>query len=107
MSYDIDLEVDTGGPQPAYLGDGWNYTSNCGPMWREAGADLDDFDGKPAADCAPVLEAAIANLRANPGKYKAMDPDNGWGSYRTLLPALDELAASFRAHPKAIVRVSR
>lgn len=107
MSYDIWLTIDTGGPEPATLDVDWNYTSNCRSMWRAAGADLAQFDGKTAGECAPILDAAIEELANHPAKYKAMDPENGWGSYDTLLPALGELADAFKCHPKATVVVSR
>lgn len=107
MSYDIWLTIDTGGAEPALVWDGWNYTSNCGPMWREAGADLAEFHGKPAGECAPILQAAIATLKADPARFEAMNPDNGWGSYRSLVVRLGDLAAGFEAHPKALVAVSR
>ena len=107
MSYDISLTVDTGGTEPAAVWDGWNYTTNCARMWRKAGADLAEFDGGVAGECLPVLEAAITEMAANPAEYTAMNPPNGWGSYESLLPALRELAAGFRAHPKATVRVWR
>lgn len=107
MSYDIWLTIDTGGDEPAYVGRDWNYTSNCGPMWRAAGADLAEFHGKTAGECLPILDAAITELRADPAKYVAMNPENGWGSYESLLPELDLLADNFRHHPKATVVVSR
>ena len=109
MSYDISLVIDTGGLAPATIGgaDFWNYTSNCARMWRLAGADLAEFDGKTAGACLIVLEAAVMTMKRDPLPYLALNPDNGWGSYDTLLPALDELAAMFRAHPKATVVVSR
>lgn len=106
LSYDVWLEVDTGGPEPAGLTD-WNFTSNVAPMWRAAGADLAEFDGRTAGDCLPVLVAAIAEMEALPGKFRAMDSPNGWGTYDHLLPRLRVLADQFRAHPKATVRVSR
>jgi hypothetical protein len=107
VSYDIWLEIDTGGPEPACVGRDWNYTSNCVPMWRAAGADLAEFHGKSAADCIPVLSAAIELLRAEPARFEAMDPENGWGSYETLVPALEALLANFEHHPRATVGVSR
>lgn len=107
MSYDIWLEIDTGGPEPAAVGGQWNYTSNCGPMWRAAGADLAEFHGKTAGDCLLALTAGITELRAHPAKYEAMNPPNGWGSYDSLIPALEELAGTFRSHPKATVKVYR
>lgn len=106
MSYDIWLEVNTGGPEPAQVGEDWNYTRNCGPMWRAAGVDLAEFDGKLADECLPVLRRAIDELRANEAKYVAMNPPNGWGSYDTLVPALERLAETFTRHPLAHVRVS-
>lgn len=105
MSYDIWLEIDTGGGELVAVGGDWNYTSNCSPMWRLAGADLAAFDGKPAGDCLPLLTAAIADMRANPDRYAPLDPPNGWGSYASLLPVLDRLAAQFARHPSATVRV--
>lgn len=108
MSYDIWLTIDTGGPEPAVVGMGsWNYTSNCGQMWRAAGADLAEFAGRPAGECAAILRLAIGVMRGDPATYEAMNPENGWGSYDTLLPALDRLLADFEAHPNAIVTVSR
>lgn len=107
MSYDIWLTIDTGGPEPATVWDRFNYTSNCGPMWRAAGADLAEFHGRTAAQCATILRAGIATLEADPKRFRAMDPPNDWGSYDSLLPALRSLADAFEAHPLATVGVSR
>lgn len=107
MSYDIYLEADLGGPERVSLGLQWNYTSNCGPMWREAGADLAEYHGKRANDCIPSLRAACADMNARPAHYRMSDSPNGWGSYDTLLPRLFELLAAFEAAPDAFVRVSR
>ncbi len=107
MSYDIWLEVDTGGPEPCRIADGWNCTSNISGMWRAAGADLADFDGQTAHDCIESLTNAIAELRRDPDKYRAMDSPNGWGKYEHLVPTLDRLLDDFRRHPKATVRVWR
>jgi hypothetical protein len=107
MSYDIWLEIDTGGPEPVQVTHGWNYTSNCSPMWRAAGANLAEFHDKAAGECAPILRAAIDRMQADPAPFVAMNPENGWGSYETLVPALEELLAEFDANPKATVRVWR
>ncbi len=108
MSYDISLQADLGGPEPVSVGGlYWNYTSNCGPMWREAGADLASFDGRPAWECVPILAAAISEMQRNSDKYEAMNPKNGWGSYESLMPQLQILLEAFRAAPQAVVRVSR
>lgn len=108
MSYWIRLEADLGGPEMIEVGDlSWNYTSNCAPMWRSAGADLASFDGRPAWECIPVLGAAIGEMDLHPEIYEEMNPENGWGSFDTLLPLLRDLLEAFRAAPNAIVRVSR
>lgn len=108
MSYDIWLEADIGdGKRLPLAALDWNYTSNCGPMWRAAGADLADFDMLPAGECTADLRSAINNMLADPDRFRAMNPENGWGSYDTLLPALCRLLAAFEEAPKAIVRVSR
>jgi hypothetical protein len=107
MSYDIWLEADLGGPKPITVGNGWNYTSNMSDAWREAGADLAQFDGKTAGECAFFLSLAIDRMKADPDKYRAFNAPNGWGSYDTLVPALDQLLALFRTAPRATVVVSR
>ncbi|MGH3795966.1 MAG: hypothetical protein ACRDSP_13875 [Pseudonocardiaceae bacterium] len=84
-----------------------NMTSNVAPMWREAGADLAEFDGRAAAEVLPVLRTAIAAMEDDPAVYEAMNPANGWGDYDSCLEFLRELVKDFTAHPKATVVVSR
>lgn len=106
MSYDIYLEAGTGGSEPVTVYD-WNYTSNCAPMWRAAGADLAEFHGKTAADCAPILDVAVETMAADPDRFRKLDAPNGWGTYDTLLPRLVELLDAMRRHPATTVRVWR
>lgn len=107
MSYDVWLAIDTGGPEPVQVGESWNYTSNSSAAWCEAGADLAEFDGKPAGECARILDKAIERMRTEPAKFKSLDAPNGWGTYDTLVPALEKLRNTMRRHPKATVVVSR
>ncbi len=107
MSYDVWLVIDTGGPQPVEVTVGRNMTSNVGPMWRLAGADLAEFHGRIAGDVLPLLDAAITDMRSNPAKYRALNPANGWGNYERCLDFLRGLRADFENHPRAIVQVSR
>lgn len=90
----------------------WNYTANVAPMWRAAGADLAGFHERRAGECAVVLREAIVVLRAQPHRFRAMNPPNGWGSYdgpqgQGLIAALDLLLAELQRYPDAIVQVSR
>ncbi len=107
MSYDIYLEIETGGAEPATVGREFNMTSNVAPMWRHAGANLAEFDGKTAGAMGPLLDAAIVRMMVNPDTYRAMDPPNGWGDYEGCLEFLRELRDEFNRHPNATVRVCR
>lgn len=108
MSYDIWLTIDTGGESPVEISDTWwNYTSNVSAMWRAAGVDLAEHDGKLAGDVAQELALAIVELQEHPAKYRAMDSPNGWGTYDNLVPALIRLLDTYTLHPRATVVVSR
>lgn len=106
MSYTIYLTVDTGGPERPWIFDR-NYTSNCSPMWRKAGANLAEMDGKLAADAEPILAFAIAAMRESPAEYKALNPPNGWGDYDGCIRFLTEIRDACVAHPKTTLEVSR
>ena len=84
----------------------WNYTSNMSAAWREAGADIAEFHHKRAKDCAPLLGAAIDDMLARPEHYAPFNASNGWGSMRTLVPALRQLLGAMETNPDAVVEVS-
>lgn len=110
MSYDIYLQMDTGGPEPVDVCDVGNYTSNVSPMWSLAlGHSLADLHGRLCADCIAPLEAAVAHMRdlANRTIYAAMNPPNGWGEHGSATEYLAKLLEACRRHPKATVYVSR
>ncbi len=108
MSYDVYLSENW--CEHCQRGDevlSWNYTSNMSAAWREAGADIAEFHHKRAKDCAPLLGAAIDDMLARPEHYAPFNAPNGWGSMRTLVPALQRLLAAMEEHPDAVLRVSR
>jgi len=53
-----------------------------GPAWWRR------LNGASGADGAAYLASIIAGLEADPDRYRAMNPPNGWGSYDHLLPVL-------------------
>lgn len=60
MSYDVWLEIDTGGEERARVGYSLNYTSNVRPMWDLAlrGLPIEsvgDMHERPAGDCVEPL----------------------------------------------------
>lgn len=81
MSWDIGIELNGVRFEDA----SWNYTHNCNDMMREAGYDwIYHLDGERVADTLPKFQAMVENLEANPEKYRAMNPENGWGDYDRL-----------------------
>jgi hypothetical protein len=109
MSYDVWMEVDTGGRSPASVCESANMTSNVAPMWRRAigGDGVAGFHGHPGSECIPLLRKGIANMQDNPAEYEAMNPDNGWGDYEGAVEYLRQLLDMALAHPKAVFHVCR
>jgi hypothetical protein len=105
MSYDVDLQIDTGNGPVSVCS--WNYTSNCAPMWRAAGCDIAEFDGKPASEFRAALTGAIDAMTAEPHKYRAMNPPNGFGDYDSCLKWLGEMRDACTTHNRCSVRVWR
>ncbi len=103
MSLDLALQIDTGGPELAEVWSGWNYTHNVGPMYVVTlGTTLGKFlEGKTAEESLPKLREMVAHMEDHPEVYRPLNPENGWGSYETLLPALMELVEAAARHPKA------
>lgn len=105
MSYDVYLEIDTGGDELVEVYDR-NYTSNVSRMWRTAGVNLRELTGMVAADAVPLLDRAIGAMTAEADTYRAMNPPNGWGDYDGALTFLCDLRAACVKHPKTTLRVS-
>jgi hypothetical protein len=107
MSYDIWLEIDTGGEYAAQLTEAWNPTYNLAPMFTEAlGDSIRTLDAKNAGSVTAQIQRAIADLKARPEHYDAMAPANGWGSRDGAITVLGWIADACVAHPKATIRVS-
>jgi hypothetical protein len=109
VSYDIYLEIDTGGPERATVFEVGNYTSNVWRMWELAlGESLSDLHGRQAADCIALLEGAVAHMRdpANIATYEAMNPSNGWGRHSSATDYLARLLEGCKQHPKTTIYVS-
>lgn len=111
MSYDVHLhiDVDTGAAEPVNMvvHDVGNYTANVSPMWTKAlGYRLADLHGRTAGDVMPDVRRAAWHMANNPEIYRAMEPDNGWGSHEGARDYLAQLLEGCLAHPKASIYVS-
>lgn len=115
MSWDATLTDDRG-----HIEGEWNYTHNCNRMIAEA---LDATTGEKTPQCegplGPVIGPAwwdrldgadgkygraylsniINGLESDPGRFRAMNPANGWGSYDSLLEVLRDMRDRIPAWP--------
>lgn len=96
----------------------WNYTYNVSSMLalaaRDAGFTEAEYSGQllagiegRAGDYASKLRRLIDALRADPEKFRAMNPSNGWGDYDRFVEQLDNLLAQLELRPDAEVRTFR
>lgn len=107
MSYDIWLEIDTGGGHTLST-DFSNYTSNVSGMWEEAlGYSLADLNNKLAKECIEDLKDAVDTMYENPEYYTSLNPENSWGNYEGALEYLEWVLRECRRHPNCRVKVDR
>lgn len=60
-----------------------------------------------AADLIGPLCDGLALLKADPEKFKALNPKNGWGDYNGLVAFVEAYLEACKANPHAEVSVSR
>ena len=116
MSYDVWIEIDTGGLNPARVWGSLNYTSNVSGMWSRAlestgfkGPSSDpprlrDLDGLVAKEALGPLRAASAWMRDHQIDLVPLEPPNGWGSVGGATKFLEDIAVACADHPKATLR---
>ena len=104
MSYDVTLTTRTVDGVETVVFDR-NHTSNTARMWREAGCDLAEFVGATAVELRDALAPAIAQMKADPGRFLAMEPANKWGSYESCREFLEDIYVACATHPSATVEV--
>ena len=113
MSLDVDLMV----MQPSSVFS-WNVTHNLGEMARQVdvGDDLnlyqvlwrpDEHELTLAHEIADYLHVGWMTLTAEPEKYKAFNPPNGWGSYEGLVEFVANYRDACYENPFAELAVSR
>lgn len=93
---------------------GWscNITHNLNKMADEAGIYgvlwLPEENGiTTAAQLIEPLRKAIAEMKADPERFKAHNAKNGWGLYENFVPRLEELLVECERTPSAAVRANR
>lgn len=89
-----------------------NITHNLARMAEAAGIyrclwEPDENGIGVARQMIGCLEDGLAQLRAEPERFKPFNPENGWGDYDGLVRFADSVLAACREHPAAKVRVWR
>lgn len=89
-----------------------NITHNLGRMAKEAGIYMhlwrpDELGITKASELIEPLLRGFEKLASEPEKYRALNPENGWGSYEGLLNFVSEYLDACEDNPDAEVRVSR
>ncbi len=113
MSWDATLTRSDTGEDVA----DWNFTHNCNvmanlvlypdtdtsrttfqevftpqdPSWWKC---LHGMDGRQGAE---FLGRIVTGMRADPDRYRKLNPDNGWGDYDAFLAVLEEMRAAVPA----------
>lgn len=89
-----------------------NTTHNLNAMAEEAG--IYGIVWRPeengittARQLIEPLRKAIAEMKANPARFKKHDARNGWGTYGDFLPWLERYLQACEEMPDAEVSVSR
>ncbi len=60
-----------------------------------------------ARDLIQPLRDGLAKMQGDPERFKAFNPENGWGSYAGFVPWVADYLAACERWPNAVVRVSR
>lgn len=102
MSWGIDLETDVDVIEVFH-----GHTYNLSPMWRlahvfeERSAEL---DGMVAHEIGNRAARGLLRAVTRPELFKALSPENGWGTYEGFVEMLTRLAILCAEHPTAIAR---
>lgn len=89
-----------------------NITHNLGKMADAAGIyehlwRPEEIGVTTAAQLIEPLEKGLALMKADPDKFKALNPANGWGSYDGFVPWIERYLEACRQNPNAKVETSR
>jgi hypothetical protein len=86
-----------------------NYTSNCAQMFASAISgvtnrrpnirEFSDLSGLKTQDAFTILADVINIMIKNPDYFEKMNPENGWGSYRTYLNFLIDFLLACAHNP--------
>jgi hypothetical protein len=107
MSLDVYLEAIR--PTTVYSD---NITHNLGKMANAAGVYQhlwrpEELGITLAIELIAPLAAGLSALKNDPDKFKALNPDNGWGNYDGLVKFIEDYILACVENADATIRVSR
>lgn len=89
-----------------------NITHNLNRMATAAGIyeacwRPDELGITKAGQLVPLLRAGLERLRADPQRFKQLNPSNGWGKYDGFVLWVEKYLQACEDNPEADVEVSR
>ena len=91
---------------------GANLTHNLTVMAMEAGLyealwRPEDLKIANAGEMAPLLGFGLEKLKADPERFKKLNPANGWGTYEGLVRVVENYLEACVQNPDAEIKVRR
>lgn len=106
LDFTLSIDVEVGAPElcRVYLFD-TNATHNLIPMWSKAGVyeALYRSAGRNAGDIIETLQAGLNDMIQNPYDYRALNPENGWGTYEEAVIWLTDVLNACIRFPLATI----
>ena len=89
-----------------------NITHNLNTMAEEAGIYKhlwrpEEIGISKASELIEPLSAGLNEMRTDPERFKALNPENGWGDYDGLCDFVERYLIACNNHPDADIRISR
>ena len=89
-----------------------NITHNLSKMAKAAGVyealwKPEDIEAKYAFQIIDLLKEGIKTLKQNPERFKAFNPENGWGTYDVFLKSVKEVWKGSVKNPYSIIKSYR
>lgn len=90
----------------------YNITHNLGSMASEAGIYQhlwrpEEMGISKAKDLIEPLTNGLSLLKLNPERFKAFNPENGWGRYENLVEFVSKYLNACNDNPESEISVSR
>lgn len=105
MSIDIWFTIDTGGIEPARVGESLNISGNVQPLCLAAGVDLSALYRHTGAEVLNLLRRGVQDMRLHPQKFMILDVPNVEVTYASCIEFLEALIVECEKHPKATITV--